>query len=159
MHRRPAWVLARVAGLAVPALLAFLVAACGTATRPPSPTPADFIGITQQLGNRGIVASDIVSGDAGCPDQELARTAISFTASGLDQAAPMRIYVYIFRNRDAYGRNLGAVDSCARTYVHDPARYEKIAVSPYVAAGEGPWGTAFTTTLTEALTVAAGTGG
>lgn len=144
--------------LAVVAGIAVLLAACGAATRPPEPTPADFIGISRELGPRGIIARDIVSGDAGCDDQPLAKTAISFTASGLDQPAPVRLYLYIFRNRAAYERNLGNVDSCARSYVSDPATYEKLEVSPYVVAGQGPWATSFRATLVEALTMAAGSG-
>ncbi len=139
--------------------VAVLFAGCGSATKPPSPTPADFIGITQALGARGIVADDIVSGDAGCDDRHLSPTAIAFTATGLDQVDPVRVYLYIFRNRDAYERNLDDVDSCARSYVSDPERYEKIEVSPYVAAGNGPWAPTFAATLAEGLTMAAGTGG
>ena len=84
---------------------------------------------------------------------------IAFTASGLDQASPVRAYLYIFRNRDAYDRNLDDVDACARSYVTDPATYEKIEISPYVATGQGPWAPDFKAALTDALTVAAGTGG
>jgi len=141
------------------AVAAVIVVGCGSATRPPSPTPADFIGITQQLGSRGIVARDIVSGDAGCDDRQLAKTAIAFTATGLDQSTPVKTYVYIFRNRDAFERNLDDVDACARSYVTDPAAYEKIEASPYVATGQGPWAPDFRAGLTDALTVAAGTGG
>jgi hypothetical protein len=142
-----------------PIVVVGILAGCGPATRPPSPTPADFIGITQHLGTRGVVARDIVSGDAGCDDQLLAKTAIGFTASGLDQASPVRTYLYIFRNRDAFERNLDDVDACARSYVTDPATYEKIEISPYVATGQGPWSADFREALTDALTVAAGTGG
>ena len=145
--------------LAVGACLALGLGGCGAATRPPSPTPADFPGITRVLGPLWIAASDIVSGDAGCDDRHLAPTAISFSASGLDQATPVRMYLYIFRDHDAFERNLGAIDSCARSYVGDSAGYEKIAVSPYVIAGQGPWSPTFTSTLTQALTEAAGSGG
>lgn len=147
----------RVLVLAIVAALA--TAACGAATKPPAPTPADFIGLTHELALRGIAATDIVSGDAGCADRHLTPTAISFTAQGLDQSTPVRIYLYIFGDRDAFERNLGNVDSCARSYVGDPAAYEKLEVSPYVAAGQGPWATAFRAALSQALTTAAGTGG
>ncbi len=143
--------------LAVVAALA--AAACGAATKPPAPTPADFIGLTHELALRGIAATEIVSGDAGCVDRSLTPTAISFTAQGLDQSAPVRIYLYIFGDRDAFERNLGNVDSCARSYVGDPATYEKLEISPYVAAGQGPWASAFRAALKQALTAAAGTGG
>jgi hypothetical protein len=145
--------------MAAPLVAAVLAVGCGSATRPPSPTPADFIGITQHLGSRGVVARDIVSGDAGCEDQLLAKTAIAFTASGRDQVSPVRTYLYIFRNRDAFERNLDDVDACARSYVTDPAMYEKIAISPYVAAGQGPWAPDFKGQQTDALAVAPGTGG
>lgn len=143
--------------MAVVAALATV--ACGAATKPPAPTPADFIGLTHELALRGIAATDIVSGDAGCVDRHLSPTAISFTARGLDQSTPIRIYLYIFGDRDAFERNLGNVDSCARSYVSDPAAYEKLEVSPYVAAGQGPWAIAFRAALSQALTSAAGSGG
>jgi len=60
---------------------------------------------------------------------------------------------------DAFERNLDDVDACARSYVTDPAAYEKIEASPYVATGQGPWAPDFRAGLTDALTVAAGTGG
>jgi hypothetical protein len=149
----------RISVVAALACAALLAVGCGVATKPPEPTPADFIGITQELGVRGITARDIVSGDPGCGDRHLSPTAISFTASGLDQAHPVRVYLYVFTNRDAYERNLDDVDSCARSYVSDPATYEKIEVSPYVVAGEGPWGPGFAAALGAALTTAAGSGG
>ncbi len=145
--------------LVVAIVASLAAAACGAATKPPAPTPADFIGITHELALRGIAATDIVSGDAGCPDRRLSPTAISFTARGLDQSSPIRIYLYIFGDRDAYERNLGDVDSCARSYVSDPAVYEKLEISPYVAAGQGPWAPAFRAALSQALSAAAGTGG
>jgi hypothetical protein len=44
--------------------------------------------------------------------------------------------------------------------VTDPATFEAIdAYSPYVVAGQGPWGARFRAALREALRIAAGTGG
>ena len=145
--------------LASAVLAALLLAACGDATKPPPPTPADFVGITQKLAPRGIAATDIVSGDPGCTDPHLAPTAISFSASGLDQAQPTRVYLYIFKDRPAFDRNLGNVDACARSYVTNPAAYENVQVSPYIVAGAGPWAAGFRAALVEGLTQAAGGGG
>lgn len=149
--------------LALHALLlvsvAVLAGACGAATQPPSPTPADFPGITRVLGPLGISVTDIVSGDAGCDDAHLAPTGISFRASGLDQAAPVPIRVYIFHDDAAYQRNLDAIDACARSYVTDPAHYEKLQASPYVLVGQGPWGERFTVALRQGLQTAATAGG
>jgi hypothetical protein len=125
---------------------------------PPAPTPADFPGIVTVLGQRSIVVGHTVSGDAGCDDRTLIPTAIAFDAHGLDQAVPVRIYVYIFRNRAAFERLRGTVDDCARSFVTDPATYESIAQSPYVMAGQGPWATEFKTAIMDALESAAGTG-
>ena len=80
------------------------LAACSTiSVGAPSPTPADFPGIAGELTQRGITVDRIVSGDGGCADTNLARTAIAFDASGLDQATPVRVRVYIFRNRATSG--------------------------------------------------------
>ena len=126
---------------------------------PPAPTPADFQGIAADIVKRGISIDNIVSGDAGCEDNvDLARTAIGFDAGGLDQASPTRIYVYIFRNRDAYERLRETVDACARSFVVDPEDFESGEQSPFVVAGAGPWAPDFHDAIREALIEAAGTG-
>jgi hypothetical protein len=149
-----------VAAIVVPMLATVVLAACGTISRtPPAPTPADFPGIAGALSQRGIQVSAIVSGDAGCPDQNLAKTAIGFDAGGLDQATPRRIHVYIFRNRATYERLRSTIDSCARSYVTDADTYETVETSPYVVSGQGPWGEQFKRAVRAAIMEAAGTGG
>ncbi|MBA2299515.1 MAG: hypothetical protein H0W22_01950 [Chloroflexi bacterium] len=139
--------------------LGILVGGCGTiSTSSPEPTPGDFQGIATELSKRGIVIDDIVSGDAGCGDRVLIQTAIAFTASGLDQQEPGRIYLYIFRNRDAFERLRATVDECARSFVTDPETFETVEQSPYVVAAQGPWAAAFEDAVRDALEVAAGTG-
>jgi hypothetical protein len=145
--------------LPLAALALTLVAACGRiSTAEPEPTPADFQGIATELTKRGIAIDDIVSGDAGCRDPVLIQTAIALTASGIDQAEPVRIYLYIFRNRDAFERLRATVDDCARSFVTDPETFETVEQSPFVVAAQGPWAPGFEGALREALEVAAGTG-
>jgi hypothetical protein len=140
-------------------LLAILLAGCGTiSTTPPASTPGPFPEIAGRIAQHGIVVTKPVSGDAGCADANLAKTAIAFDASGLDQVTPVRIYVYIFRDRATYERLRSTVDDCARTYVTDPATYETVETSPYVLSGQGPWGTQFKEGLRAAIVAAAGTG-
>jgi hypothetical protein len=142
------------------ALVTVLLAGCGlVSTSGPPATPADFPGIASELSRRGLVVDDIVSGDAGCENQELARTAIRFTAQGLDQAEPTPIYLYIFRNREAFQRNRAAVDDCLRAYVTDADDLGLIEASPFVLAGPGPWAPEFAAELRRRLTQSAGTGG
>jgi hypothetical protein len=137
-----------------------VLAGCGVLDRTaPAPTPADFPGLAGFLGQRGIRIDRIISGDAGCEDLPLARTAIGFDASGLDQPTPVRVRIYIFRNRATYERLRETVDGCAAAYVTDPATFESVETSPFVVAGQGPWGTGFKTALREAIVAAAGTGG
>jgi hypothetical protein len=144
---------------AVAVVVAILLAACGTISNtPPVPTPADFQGIAGSIVQRGIRIEHIVSGDAGCQDADLSKTAIGFDAAGLDQATSVRVHVYIFRNRATYERLRAAIDSCARMYVTDPETYESVETSPYVLAGQGPWGPSFKTNLRAAIVEAAGTG-
>src|SRR4051812_28776039 len=78
-----------------------LLAGCGafTTSAPPA-TPAGFQGIAGLLVQSGLKIDHVVSGDAGCDDLTLKRTAIALDAAGLDQATPTRLYVYIFRDRD-----------------------------------------------------------
>jgi hypothetical protein len=146
----------------VSALLVVVVAlsGCGlVSTTAPPATPADFPGIASELSRRGIVVDDIVSGDAGCDDRELAATAISFTAAGLDQADPTPIHLYIFRNRDAFQRRRPDVDECLRAYVTSPDDLGLIEASPFVLVGPGPWAPEFAAELRRSLTESAGTGG
>src|SRR6187397_2333686 len=97
---------------------AVAIGGCGALTeRAPAPTPADFQGIATEIVRRGIAIDNIVSGDAGCNDKVLNPTAIGLDASGKDQAAPVRLYLYIFRDREAYERLRSAVDECARSFV------------------------------------------
>lgn len=150
----------RTARAVVFALASLLtLAGCTTSNVPVAPTPADFGGITQVLRARGITVTDVVSGDAGCPDTELAKAAIAFRMSGLDQTTPVLARLYVFADQAASARRAGDVAACTRSYVTDPALLESIDVSPYVLAGSGPWGPAFRTQLRGGLTVAAGDGG
>jgi hypothetical protein len=141
-------------------LVALLVAGCSfVKTGPPSPTPADFPDTAIQLSQRGIAIEHVVSGDAGCDDKVLGPTAIGFDASGLDQATPVRVHLYVFRNRESFERLRATIDDCARAFVTDPETYESIEQSPFVLVGQGPWGSRFEAALRSGLEVAAGTGG
>lgn len=141
------------------AVLALIVAACGSVTvTPPAPTPADITGIATELTRRGLDLGHLVSGDAGCEDPNLIPTAIGFDASGLDQPEPVRLRLYIFRNREAFERLRATVDMCARSYVTDPEGFESVEQSPYVLAAQGPWPPQFKAAIEEALEAAAGNG-
>ncbi len=134
-----------------------LAAGCsGLAGTPPPPTPADFAGIVSFLSAEGIAVSGVKTGSAGCDDHDLVGPAISLDASGLDQSQPVPIHLYLFRNAAAYDRLRPAVDACAASYVTDPSTYESLDASPFVAAGQGPWGSGFREAVQTALTKAAG---
>ena len=138
---------------------ALVVGACGRiSTTPPAPTPADFQGIAAEITKAGVVLDHLVSGDAGCSDPVLIPTAIGFDASGLDQVEPVRIHLFIFRNRASFDRLRSTVDECARSFVTDPDTYETIEQSPFVLAGQGPWAPDLEAALRSALEVSAGTG-
>jgi hypothetical protein len=153
--------MSRLPGLA-PAVLVLLVTLGGCAgalESPPVPDPEAFPGIAGQLGRFGVDVSDWASGDAGCDDATLSPTAIRFDATGLDQATPIRLRIYIFRDRGAWERRLADVDACAAAWADDPATFEIVQVSPYVVAGQGPWPPEFDAALRRGLTEAAGSGG
>jgi hypothetical protein len=139
------------------ALAAALLLAAGCAAftpQTPKPTPTDFAGVVAELALVGVSVSDVVSGDAGCDDQRLARTAISFDASGLDQPEPTRVHLYAFKNATVFDELRPTVDLCARTYVTDPADYASVDATPYVFAGPGPWAPGFADALRRALEAA-----
>ena len=150
-------VVARVA-LAL-AAVALAMAACGPiSTSPPAPTPADFGGIASELTRQGVRVGNAVSGDAGCADPELIPTAIAVDAAGLDQTTPVRIYLYIFRNRASFEKLRARIDTCARAFVTDPETFESAEQSPFVVAGQGPWAPQFEAAIRHGLEVAAGAG-
>ena len=142
------------------ALACLIVSACQSALREPqSADPEPFPGIANQLGRFGVEVSSWTSGDPGCDDPTLSPTAIRFDATGLDQAAPVLLRIYIFRNRDAWTRRSADVDACVATWATDPATFELLSISPYVVAGQGPWPPGFKDALRKGLAEAAGNGG
>ena len=151
--RRP--VTTALAGLALAAILG---GCAGLLQSPPVPGPEPFPGITGHLGRFGIDVLTWTSGDAGCDDPTLSPTAIRFQAQGLDQTTPLLLRIYIFRNHDAWDRRLADVDTCAAAWATDPATFQIVQISPYVAAGQGPWPPGFTKALHDGLTEAAGNG-
>jgi hypothetical protein len=142
-----------VAGLVL--LGAFLAACSAFTPQTPKPTATTFNGIVEELAGVGIRVGGVISGDAGCDDQRLARTAIGFDASGLDQDRPTRIHLYAFKNDGVYDELRPTIDLCARAYVTDPAAYGTVDASPYVFAGPGPWAPRFADALRQALERAA----
>ncbi len=133
-----------------------VVGGCAAFTpQTPKPTATDFAGIVEELARVGVKVSNVVAGDPGCDDQRLARTALSFDASGLDQADPTRVHLYAFKNVDVFQELRPFVDLCARSYVVDPADYAAIDAPPYVFAGPGPWAGDFERALRDALERAA----
>lgn len=139
---------------------AALLAGCGALTvSPPVPGPESFPEISGQLGRLGVGIENWSSGDAGCDDPTLSATAIRFEATGLDQATPVTMRIYIFRNRDAWERRQSDVDRCVAQWADDPATFEIESTSPYVLAGQGPWPPGFAEAVRSALQAAAGNGG
>jgi hypothetical protein len=145
--------------VAVVVLCLGLAGCAGVLQSPPVPGPEAFPGIAGQLGRFGVDVSSWTAGDDGCDDPTLSATAIRFEASGLDQAEPVLLRIYIFRNRDAWDRRLADVDACAAAWAGDAAGFVIIQESPYVLAGQGPWPPRFEAALREGLTESAGTGG
>ena len=148
--------LAAAATLALGLVAVTTLAACDAFTpQKPSPTPTDFAGIVAELARGGIAVDHVTEGDAGCPDQRLARTAVGFDATGIDQPTATRVYLYAFKDSATFDQLRPSVDSCARSYVTDPTAYATIESSPYLFAGAGPWAPGFKDALRQALMRAA----
>jgi hypothetical protein len=142
------------------ALIATVLAGCaGLLDSPPTPAPEPFPGIVGELGRFGIDVTSWTSGDPGCSDTTLSPTAVRFEAQGLDQATPVTLRIYIFKDHEAWDRRLSDVDNCAASWATDPATFEQLQVSPYVLAGQGPWPAGFADALNKGITAAAGSGG
>jgi hypothetical protein len=139
---------------------AVLLAGCGALTvSPPVPGPDSFPELSGELGRLGVDIGSWTSGDAGCDDPTLSATAIRFDAQGLDQATPVLLRIYIFRNRDAWERRQADVDTCVAAWADDPTTFQIVQTSPYVLAGQGPWAPGFAAAVRAALIAGAGTGG
>jgi hypothetical protein len=152
----PARAAGRTRVVLLAALLGLVAMGCGAFTPTTAPaTPTDFAGIVAELASVGIDANRVVSGEAGCDDQRLSRTAIAFDARGGDQATPVRIHLYAFKNQQVYDELRPVVDTCARSYVTDAAAFGSVDAPPYVLAGNGPWTPAFRDALRTALQRAA----
>ncbi len=137
-------------------MAAVLIAGCDSlAPGSPPATPTDFAGIVAELAATGITVDHVVEGDPGCPNERLARTAISFDATGVGQTTSTRIYLYAFKDDATYQELRPAIDTCARSYVVDSSAYAAVDASPYVLAGPGPWAPAFKDALRTALQRAA----
>jgi hypothetical protein len=146
--------------IVVTVVVCALVAGCSALSgKPPVATPADFAGVVANLARRGVTIERVVSGDAGCSDQALARTAISFLASGAGQTAPTKVYLFSFADKEAFERLRPAIDDCARSFVTDASTFESIDALPFVAAGQGPWTQGFRSALRSGLEEAAQQGG
>jgi len=141
-------------------LAAVVLAGCAATTDfgVPAPTPTDIRGVVEALRVRGVTATGIVSGDAGCADPTLIAAAIAFDVAGLDQATPIPVRLYIFNDDEAYQRDRPAVDACAASWLTDPATYEVVDASPFALAGQGPWPTKLHDALRAGIEAAA-TGG
>ena len=139
--------------------LALTVALAGcrgtTELGPPQATPTDMGGIAVALQAQDVRINGLVSGEASCPDQTLAKSAITFQASGLDQATPVTVHLFIFNDDAAYQRARPSVDVCSRSFVTDPSSYEALDQTPYAFVGQGPWGTRFKDAVRTALALAA----
>ena len=150
----------QLARLVLGGVVAIMVAGCGALTvSPPVPGPDSFPEISGELGRVGIGIESWTAGDAGCDDPTLSATAIRFQAQGLDQATPVTLRIYIFRNRDAWERRQADVDTCVAAWADDPATFEIESTSPYILAGQGPWPPGFAGAVRSALKAAAGSGG
>jgi hypothetical protein len=149
-----------LAGVVLGIVLGGMLAGCGVVSMsPPAATPTDFGGLASLLAPQGIVVNRVISGEAGCSDPDLIPTAIAFDAQGLDQATPVRIHLYVFRNKAAWERHRDSIPGCAASFVTDPQTFEQVEQSPYIVAGQGPWAADFEAALRKALEQAAGTGG
>jgi hypothetical protein len=126
---------------------------------PPTPAPEPFPGIVGQLGRFGIDVTSWTSGDPGCSDSTLSPTAVRFEADGLDQATPVSLRIYIFKDHEAWDRRLSDVDSCAAAWATDPTTFEQLQISPYVLTGQGPWPPGFADALKKGVAASAGSGG
>ena len=131
------------------ALLAVLVVAgCSyVETVPLRRRPARLPGDRQRARRRRHQDRHVVSGDAGCTDQVLAPTARSFDARAWTRDDRPDLPVHVRRPGDLSSACARRSTLARSSFVTDPETYESVEQSPFVLAGQGPWGTAFEAAL------------
>lgn len=149
-----------VRSLALAGLAGLALTACGGER--PGPTAADRQGIFEELARRGGTVSDIVAGDPGCADPELAGNAIRFRLTAPGAAEGADVYLFTFKNRPFFERGRAAVDACQRVFESRSAGtggpVERIDVSPYRAFGDD-WSPGLRGFLEATMRAVAGDGG
>ena len=79
--------------------------------------------------------------------------------AALDQAEPVKVYLYIFRNRAAFDRHRDQIGPCAPAFVTDPDDVRGGRAVAVRRRGPGPWAPGFEAAVQQVLEKAAGTGG
>jgi hypothetical protein len=142
--------------LALVALMALLLCGCGAFVEP-APTPAEMDDVIADLVLRGATVHRLVSGDAGCPTQDLHDNAIHMEIALDDQSATHEIYLMRWRRQSDYDVAAPAFADCVAEYqAANPERtVTQLEANPWRAYGPG-WTPQVQQTLQAALEAAGG---
>ncbi len=152
---------ARLARLALVAILTLLAAAC-QATGRAAATPADNAAVLDELARHGVRAVGERGGDTGCSDASLEPNALHWRLTVTGDPTPRDVYLFRFSDRATFEAGAAAVDACRAEFQGRSDRaggdVGSLAISPWRAFGDG-WSDALSDALTASLTLAAGNGG
>ena len=124
-------------------LVVLLVAGCSyVETTPPPPTPADFRGSPASSSSAASSSTASSRATPAATTRSSARPPSRSTRRGSTRRPRSGSTCTSSGNRATFERLRATIDACARTYVTDPQTYESVEQSPFVMAGQGPWGRA-----------------
>jgi hypothetical protein len=147
----------RATGALVLAAMALLMTGCGAFTAP-APTPAEMDDVIADLVLRGATVHRLVSGDAGCPSQDLHDNAVHMEIALGTQSATHEIYLFRWRRQSDYDSAAQAFADCVAEFqAANPTRtVTQLEANPWRAYGPG-WTPQVVETVRAALEAAGGT--
>ena len=144
----------RVTGILL--LGALLLTGCGAFVAP-APTPAEMDDVIADLVLRGATVHRLVSGDAGCPSQDLHDNAIHMEIALGSQSATHEIYLMRWRRQSDYDAAAQDFADCVAEYqtANPDQTVTQLEANPWRAYGPG-WTPQVQETLQAALEAAGG---
>ena len=133
-----------------------LLAGCGAFVAP-APTPAEMDDVIADLVLRGATVHRLVSGDAGCPSQDLHDNAIHMEIALGSQSATHEIYLMRWRRQSDYDAAAQSFADCVAEYqaANPTQTVTQLEANPWRAYGPG-WTPQVQETLQAALEAAGG---
>jgi hypothetical protein len=141
-------------GLALAGLVVVLIGCGGnTASNQPTATPGTMDDAIAELVLHGVAIHNLVSGDSGCPDQDLHDNAVRLEVSIGTLSSTRTIYLMRWRRQADFDATAEAFANCLVEYSARSGvaqRIDQVANAPWRAYGPN-WPDQLVTAVTDAL--------